>query len=49
MRQLVEPFVGPQELRKLTGLIGVKVDQGITLDSELLRFEVLSVTRRSAP
>jgi hypothetical protein len=46
--QLVEPFVGPEELRKLTGLIGVKLDGGVTLDAELLGFEVLSVTRPGA-
>ncbi|MBI5494966.1 MAG: hypothetical protein HY904_08045 [Deltaproteobacteria bacterium] len=42
---LVEPVAGPDEAKKLTGSIGVKVDQGITLDSELLELSVDSVRR----
>ncbi len=36
---------GEAEQRKLAGLIGVKLDQGITLDSRLLELQVLGVER----
>ncbi|MHB8879604.1 MAG: hypothetical protein ACYC8T_38410 [Myxococcaceae bacterium] len=43
--RLVEGIVGPDEARKLTGLIGVKSDQGITLDSRLVSLDVSRVER----
>ncbi len=44
--EVLEGLVGDQEGKKLTGLIGVKRDMGITLDAELLTFEVLAVERK---
>lgn len=44
--QIAIPVTSPRELRKLAGLIGVKYDQGIALDAELLDFKVLGVERR---
>lgn len=41
--KLVDDVVGPNERRKLAGLIGVRQDMGITLDSELLLLEMVSV------
>ncbi len=41
--KLVDPVVGPDEGKKLTGLIGVRLDMGITMDSKLLELEMLSV------
>ncbi len=41
--RLVDPVVGPNEGRKLTGLIGVRLDMGLTLDSELLSLVVDTV------
>lgn len=43
--RLIDPVVGPNEGRKLTGLIGVRLDMGLTLDSELLSLEVAGVER----
>jgi len=43
---LVEPFAGPDEAKKLLGLVGAKLDMGITLDAELVQLEVLGVERR---
>ncbi|MEI8351222.1 MAG: hypothetical protein WCG36_02810 [bacterium] len=40
----VDGVVGVEEGRKLTGLIGVRFDMGVTLDSTLLSLEVLEVT-----
>ncbi len=45
--ELMEGLVGDQEGKKLTGLIGVKRDMGITLDAELLMLKVLAVEPRS--
>lgn len=39
--KLVDSVVGPNEGRKLTGLIGVRLDMGISLDSKMLSLEVL--------
>ncbi len=39
---LIDPVVGPNEGKKLTGLIGARLDMGITLDAELLSLEVTS-------
>jgi hypothetical protein len=41
--RLIDPVVGPKEGKKLTGLIGVRNDFGITLDSHLLSLEVTGV------
>lgn len=41
--KLADPVVGPNEGKKLTGLIGVRLDMGITLDSQLLSLEVTGV------
>ena len=41
--RLIDPVVGPKEGKKLTGLIGVRLDFGITLDSHLLSLEVTDV------
>lgn len=44
--ELAVPVVGPEEARKLTGLIGVRLDMGITMDSRLLALEVAEVERQ---
>lgn len=44
--QLAVPVASPREVRKLAGLIGVKYDQGMALDSELLELRVLGIERR---
>ena len=41
--RLIDPVVGPNEGKKLTGLIGVRLDLGITLDSQLLALDVIGV------
>jgi hypothetical protein len=41
--RLIDPVVGPREGKKLTGLIGVRLDFGLTLDSHLLSLEVTGV------
>ena len=41
--RLIDPVVGPNEGKKLTGLIGVRLDLGITLDSQLLALDVTCV------
>lgn len=41
--RLIDPVTGPEEGRKLTGLIGVKLDQGITMDATLLDFRLVDV------
>lgn len=41
--RLIDPVVGPKEGKKLTGLIGVRLDMGITLDAKLLHLEVTGV------
>jgi hypothetical protein len=41
--RLAEPIVGPEEYKKLTGLIGVRLDVGVTLDSHLDFLEVTAV------
>lgn len=40
---LIGPVVGPNEGKKLTGLIGARLDLGITLDAKLLSVEVTGV------
>ncbi len=44
--QLMEGLVGPEEGKKLLGLIGVKYDMGFTLDAQLLEFKPLGVRRQ---
>jgi hypothetical protein len=41
--RLIDPVVGPNEGKKLTGLIGVRLDMGITLDAKLLSLDVTGV------
>ncbi len=43
--EVMDPWVGSDELRKLTGLIGVKRDMGETLDAQLLELRVDRVVR----
>jgi hypothetical protein len=43
--RITEPYTSVEEGKKLLGLIGVRLDMGRTLDSELLEFEPLGVTR----
>ncbi len=45
--RLVEGLVSDAEAKKVTGLIGVKYDSGITLDAQLQQFEVTAVEKRS--
>ena len=40
---LIDPVVGPNEGKKLTGLIGVRLDLGLTLDSQLLSLDITGV------
>jgi hypothetical protein len=41
--RLIDAVVGPSEGKKLTGLIGARLDLGITLDSRLLSLDVTDV------
>jgi hypothetical protein len=41
--RLIDPVVGPNEGKKLTGLIGVRLDMGITLDSKILSLDIAGV------
>jgi hypothetical protein len=41
--RLADPVVGPKEGKKLTGLIGVRLDLGLTLDSQMLSLEITDV------
>ncbi len=43
--RLIDPVVGLEEGKKLTGLIGVKLDAGVTLEAEMLELLVLGVER----
>jgi hypothetical protein len=43
--KLIDPVVGPREGKKLTGLIGIRRDFGLALDSHLLSLEVSGVER----
>jgi hypothetical protein len=43
--KLIDSVVGPNEGRKLTGLIGVRLDLGLTLDAQLLDLAVTGVER----
>jgi hypothetical protein len=41
--KLIDPVAGPNEGKKITGLIGVRLDLGLTLDAQLLSLEVTGV------
>ena len=43
--ELVESVAGPEEARKITGLIGVRLDMGRVLEAELLELAVEGVRR----
>lgn len=43
--RLIDPVVGPNEGKKILGLIGVRTDLGLTMDSQLLKLEVLGVEK----
>ncbi len=43
--RLIDPVVGPNEGKKLTGLIGVRLDMGITLDARPLSLDVTDVAQ----
>lgn len=43
--RIVDALVGDEEGKKLTGLIGVKTDMGINLDSALTQFRVTGIAR----
>ena len=43
--RLIDSVVGPNEGKKLTGLIGVRLDLGLTLDSQLLSLEITGTER----
>ncbi len=43
--RLIDPVTGPTDGKRLTGLIGVKLDQGITLDAQMTDFDVVRVER----
>jgi len=45
--RVVEPVTGPTDGRRITGLIGVKLDAGLTLDARLLELKPVGVERRS--
>ncbi|HEX9049225.1 MAG TPA: hypothetical protein VF841_01710 [Anaeromyxobacter sp.] len=42
----LEGWAGPAEKKKVAGLIGVKLDMGITLDAHMLDFKPLAIERR---
>jgi hypothetical protein len=44
--RLTDPVVSPNEGKKLTGLIGVRLDMGLTLDSEMLSLDVVGVEQK---
>jgi hypothetical protein len=44
--QAAAPVVGPDELRKIAAHVGVKLDQGITLDARLTEFRLEGVERK---
>ena len=45
--RLIDPVVGDTEGKKITGLIGVRSDFGLTLDSTLLALDITGVERES--
>ena len=44
--KLIDPVVGVKEGRKILGLIGVRLDLGLTLDSELLSLDITGVEQQ---
>lgn len=44
--RVAQPVLGPDELRKVAAHVGVKLDQGITLDARLTEFKVEAVERK---
>lgn len=44
--RVAQPVIGPDELRKVAAHVGVKLDQGITLDSRLVEFQLDGVDRK---
>jgi hypothetical protein len=44
--RVAQPVLGPDELRKVAAHVGVKLDQGITLDARLTEFKVEKVERK---
>jgi hypothetical protein len=44
--RVVQPVIGPDELRRVAAHVGVKLDQGITLDARLVEFKVEAVERK---
>ncbi len=46
--RLVDPVVGLNEGKKITGLIGVRLDLGLTLDSQLQSLEITGVEQAKA-
>ncbi len=46
--EMLEGIAGPAECKKVLGLIGVKSDQGVSLDATLVSFAVRAVARPSA-
>jgi hypothetical protein len=43
--QLIDPVVGPNDGRRITGLIGVRSDLGLTMDATLLSLDVTAVEK----
>lgn len=43
--RLVEGFAAPDEAKKLLGLIGVKIDQGVFMEATLLELRAVGVSR----
>lgn len=41
--QVVEGLVGDEEAKKILGLIGVKKDMGLSLDSTLMEFKIIRI------
>lgn len=41
----IDPVVGPNEGRKLTGLIGVRLDAGLRLESEMLSLRIVGAEK----
>lgn len=46
--KVVDALVGDEEAKKLVGLIGVKLDMGLTLEASLLELKPLGVARPGA-
>jgi hypothetical protein len=44
--RLIDPVVGPEEGKKIAGLIGVRTDFGLTLDAQMLSLEITGVAKK---